>query len=333
MDAIARKPVRGPHVWDAGDFQNGEWISPFPEAASKAIRKLVDEVRAAGVRFEDYTPIAALRDGLAELGEDIRDALEDGTGFSLLRGLDISDYSLDELKIVHQEMGRHIGLVTLQTADHPAMISEVTDIGDAGPKEFYYHRGGPLPFHMDPVDVVGLLCIRPALRGGLSGIVSSGALHNLLLAERPDVLDTLYRGFFHLDRHYLTDDGGRVLNDYRSPVYSDIRGDTVCTYLSEPILMTERVGLYTLTPEEREALAVFDETAKRPELILDMDLQPGDFQFLNNRHVLHSRSDYEDYTDREKARMLLRVWMTMPGWTKLPREIPFTDAELGTLPT
>ena len=40
-----------------------------------------------------------------------------------------------------------------------------------------------------------------------------------------------------------------------------------------------------------------------------MDLQPGDMQFINNYHVLHGRSPYEDDVANGYKRHLKRLWL------------------------
>lgn len=40
---------------------------------------------------------------------------------------------------------------------------------------------------------------------------------------------------------------------------------------------------------------------------LDFPQQPGDLQLLNNHMVLHARSDFVDWPERE--RLLLRLWV------------------------
>ena len=40
-----------------------------------------------------------------------------------------------------------------------------------------------------------------------------------------------------------------------------------------------------------------------------MDFQPGDMQFINNYHVLHGRSAYEDDRAAGKVRHLKRLWL------------------------
>ena len=116
------------------------------------------------------------------------------------------------------------------------------------------------------------------------------------------------------------------------PVYADIGGEVICSYLPQPINMAVDEGLMTLDEQERAALAIMDETAERPDLIYQMDLEPGDLQFLNNRVTLHNRGDYEDWPEVERRRLLLRLWLTMPGWTKYPPNISHTDVEQDRTP-
>ena len=49
-----------------------------------------------------------------------------------------------------------------------------------------------------------------------------------------------------------------------------------------------------------------------------MDLEPGDIQFLNNRLIMHGRADYDDASDLERKRLLLRLWLMMPDWPARP---------------
>jgi alpha-ketoglutarate-dependent taurine dioxygenase len=47
-------------------------------------------------------------------------------------------------------------------------------------------------------------------------------------------------------------------------------------------------------------------------------LEPGDLQFLNNRSVLHGRTEFKDYDSLDKKRLMLRLWLAMPDWIELP---------------
>ena len=49
-----------------------------------------------------------------------------------------------------------------------------------------------------------------------------------------------------------------------------------------------------LSEEARAAIAKASELANDPDFNVYMDLQPGEMQFINNYHVLHGRTAYED---------------------------------------
>ena len=55
---------------------------------------------------------------------------------------------------------------------------------------------GGLRFHTDRTDVVGLLCVRQAQKGGVSTLASTPAIHNAILAKRPDLLDALFTDYW-----------------------------------------------------------------------------------------------------------------------------------------
>jgi hypothetical protein len=184
-------------------------------------------------------------------------------------------------------------------------------------KERYYTRGGSLEFHVDPVDVVGLLCLRTALSGGASRIVSAGAVHNTILAERPDLLSIRYRGFHNSRRGH-----GENIPSPRVPVFAQGARGLECYLLPQTIRQATEEG-YPLTPIEEEALEHFGEVANRPGVFLDMDFRVGDIQFLNNRTILHSRTDYVDHMEPERKRHLLRLWLMMPDWPARPSVMDF----------
>ena len=49
--------------------------------------------------------------------------------------------------------------------------------------------------------------------------------------------------------------------------------------------------------------------AKEPDNHVSMELLPGDIQFINNYHVLHGRTAYEDDRAGGRIRHLKRLWL------------------------
>jgi hypothetical protein len=73
-----------------------------------------------------------------------------------------------------------------------------------------------------------------------------------------------------------------------------------------------------LTPQDVEALDAFDALANDPRLNFSMRLVPGDMQFVHNHVLLHDRTAFEDWPERERRRHLLRLWLACPEARVLP---------------
>ena len=53
----------------------------------------------------------------------------------------------------------------------------------------------------------------------------------------------------------------------------------------------------------------FDEVAEDPAFVLEMDMEPGDIQFVNNYTIMHGRSAFVDFAEAEKRRHVVRLWL------------------------
>jgi alpha-ketoglutarate-dependent taurine dioxygenase len=67
----------------------------------------------------------------------------------------------------------------------------------------------------------------------------------------------------------------------------------------------------TLSAAQVEALDLVDELANAADFFLPMDLRPGDVQFLDNRVVMHARTDFEDWPEPERKRDMVRLWLSL----------------------
>jgi Taurine catabolism dioxygenase TauD, TfdA family len=69
-------------------------------------------------------------------------------------------------------------------------------------------------------------------------------------------------------------------------------------------------------PMDAAELAVldrFEEVTKRPELMLEFTLQPGEMYFINNYTILHARTAFDDGdAEEDRRRHLLRLWLDVP---------------------
>ncbi len=295
----------GPASWAGKDqAAASDWIIYLNVEQKAELEQAAHRVRASGLRLE-----AAGRDdfrlpALAPLFDEIKQQLAQGRGFVLVRGLATRDYSVDEIGTIFWGIGANLGTGVAQSTAGDRLGHVI----DRGSTDRYYTAGGAIEFHMDPVDVVGLLCIRGALEGGQSRIASAAAIHNAMLAERPDLLQCLYRGFHCSRRGH-----GDPVTEWRVPVFAQNQRQLESYFLPITIRQAVEEG-FPLAPAEQEAIDYLQAVAARPDIYLDMDFRPGDMQFLNNRLIFHARTDYRDHPDPQLKRHLLRLWLMMPDW-------------------
>jgi hypothetical protein len=166
-------------------------------------------------------------------------------------------------------------------------------------------------------DIVALMCLRAAKSGGISRIASAAAVHNRLLEERPDLLAALY-GDYVFRRMELDAELGSGVLVKKVVIFSRQSGELTCNVSGSYPRRAVAAGDTVLTHLQSEALAALQRLAASPELQLDMSIGEGDIQFLNNRAVLHGRTGYEDWPEVTRRRHLMRMWLQVPSWPRLP---------------
>ena len=77
-------------------------------------------------------------------------------------------------------------------------------------------------------------------------------------------------------------------------------------------------GVPPVSREQTEAMDLFEDLAARPDIRLDMELRPGDMQFVHNHQIVHSRTGYEDHPEPARKRHLLRLWLSASDGRELP---------------
>ncbi|MFF2023552.1 TauD/TfdA family dioxygenase [Streptomyces sp. NPDC058171] len=161
-----------------------------------------------------------------------------------------------------------------------------------------------LGFHCDTCDLLVLLCLRPAARGGgLTKLASARHVRDIIQRERPDVLVTLGEDWT-FDRTGRA--GPQVIV---SPILFTQRDGTVgCYYQTRTVRSSPERGGPPLTARQWEALDVLDEVLYRPEIAFGLPMAAGDLLIIRNSRVLHGRSPYVDEPG-PRARRMLRIWM------------------------
>ena len=167
--------------------------SSAADAADAAAAAAAADAKFAKVTKKDV-PLA----GLGVVLERIQKEVLEGDGFVLVKGLPVDRYSVKEAAAAYWAIGCHLGLPTPQNGKGH-LLGHVKDLGHdlKLPTTRIYATNASQPFHIDLCDVVGLLCLKTAKRGGESIIASSITVYNELLRLRPDLAELLSRPVYH----------------------------------------------------------------------------------------------------------------------------------------
>ena len=296
--------------WTSDQMADEElWTERFDDDECKeldaALRQAIsktDDVLQIG---RDDFPLPTLQGRLLEIERE----LINGRGFVRLRGIERDRYSQTEVEILYWGIGMHLGFPWPQNK-YGHVLGDVTDQQKAAndPTARGNELGGmALPFHCDGSDLVGLLCLSNGIGGGLSAVANSVTIHNRLVRESPELAAALYDDFPY-DFRGEQAPGSKPY--YQLPVFTEWNDRLFVRCIPPYILASQRhPDAPRLSPLQTEALQRVVALADDAENHVLMDFQPGDMQFINNFHVLHGRTAYEDDRGARQVRHLKRLWL------------------------
>ena len=310
-------PVVDPAAWYAEDMlaRSDEWIYRLSDAEIGDLLTAVEALESAGIDIKDITRDTFLLPVLGPTLDAIYGELTEGRGFILIRGLPVGEISRWQAGAAFYCMGTYLGRALSQNPmGH--VLGHVKDMGKSydDPMARGYQTAARMNFHSDQCDYVGLMCLQPAKSGGASLIVSSMTVYNEMVRRRPELAQALCKEF------YFTKHGEVASGEdpwYRMPIcafqngYLSIRG--AGAHVKKAQILT---GVPKFTQTDIDALEYFQELAD--ELVMPMEFEPGDIQFLHNHVMLHTRTAFEDYLEPERKRHLMRLWLTDPAGRPTP---------------
>jgi hypothetical protein len=326
------QPLHGPFVWTGDELATAtDWRYELSPAMVAEIDQALHGLKRHGIAWPDICHGDFDLPLTAPLLGEISIALEEGRGLAKLSGLPVARYAEEDLKAIWYGIGLHLGTPVSQShaglrmkviRDEGASVGEVYgEMREAGGPSFLsaYARAvssGPLRFHTDRTDVVGLLCVDQAVSGGLSKIASTVAIHNEILRRRPDLLEVLYQPY---PRSRLGEEknGGEMI--YMLPIFGLCGGRFTSHYSRTYIEAAQKLAhVPRLTAQQTEAMDLLAEVAEG--LCYRMHFQPGDMQFLNNHVIYHARDAFADDAAAGRFRRLLRLWLAVPNSRPLPED-------------
>eukprot|EP01060_Flectonema_neradi_P025726 TRINITY_DN3454_c0_g2_i1.p1 TRINITY_DN3454_c0_g2~~TRINITY_DN3454_c0_g2_i1.p1 ORF type:complete len:409 (+),score=50.17 TRINITY_DN3454_c0_g2_i1:52-1227(+) len=232
--------------------------------------------------------------------------LQSGLGLIVIRGLPVNSLTEEQQQFLFWSLGFEIGIPGAQD-DDGNLLGHIRDIGGNPKTERQYKTRSYIPFHNDAADVVGLLCLKSAKKGGTSRVVSSTTVFNKLLERlTEEELETLYQPVT------LDTRGSGGVNTFTVKPFAVNEAGKLQTFYHEDYFKScyEYVGVPPPSDKLLKALDTYNEILAEPDLALDMDFLEGDIQLISNHVTLHSRTEFEDYPEFENRRHLLRLWVS-----------------------
>lgn len=312
------RDARSPAAWTTESLKDSTgWIYALDDGARRdlvhAIRKARDPDKSLFDYVRDDFDLGAAWATIAGALAEIKD----GTGFAILRGLPRDGLSVEEFELLTWAIGLHTGVARPQ-GKASQYLSAVRDAGVVyrTGKGRGYSSNADLDFHTDSADIVLLTCYNVAREGGMSMVSSSVTAHDILAAERPDLVEQLYQPFYFSRQQEEAPDEAPF---YPNPIYDEAAG-VLCSKWNRNRLRSAQAmdGVPKLTAAQNEALDLLDDILRRPDVMYAMHLRPGDMQVLNNHVTLHSRTEFTDHDDPALKRCLFRLWLAPPDWPELP---------------
>ncbi len=239
-------------------------------------------------------------------------ALLFGRGLVVVRGFPCDEHSIEDIERIYWLVSSHLGYLVSNNSFGHRMVRVQEEILPDGVQPARGTKSrAELAMHNDAADILGLLCVHQALRGGESQFASGpAAAHNTILDTRPDILPILYRGFPHHRRSEQPDDQPDV-TPYDVPIFStNARGEVCINFTWSSIMPALHEIGRELRPEEEEAVDILRRVLVRQQV--ELRLERGEAVYANNFAMCHSRSDFVDGDDPSTRRCYLRAWMEVP---------------------
>jgi hypothetical protein len=267
----------GPSAWTGDHLATRQdlWLHTLDAAD---IAELEHAARGYLATGRDIGEIDAAAFPLPRLGPklgDLRQTLLSGIGFRVLRGLPVERYDPTTAAAIFCGIGAHLGSRALAERGRATSSAMSATRAPTRPTPGHASTRPPRARPFTPTAPMpwGLLCLREAMEGGDSLLVSVETILNRMRAERPDLLARLFDPIA-TDRRGEVPEGMKPFMEI--PPLSWHGGHLTVFYQRQYIDSAQRFPeAMRLTTAHVEALDMFDALANDPELHLRMRLLPG----------------------------------------------------------
>jgi alpha-ketoglutarate-dependent taurine dioxygenase len=311
------QPIEGASAWRRADIESVNYRVVLSPACLDEIRRAADEMRAHPLPTILRSPADFDLTNCHAAMAEVRHILTAGVRFAVVDRLPLDELGDEEAQAIYWLLSSMVARPVAQKLDG-TMIYNVWDTGkqalpgsgvrpDSTNIEIRFHIDNA--YNTTPPEFVGLLCLRTAKSGGISRVLSFHTVYNRLLAQHRELLPRLYRPFwFDRQREFFPGEP----ETFFAPVFED--GEELRARFSvHQINSGYAMKGEPVDNEGAAALAAMLEVFEDPALAIDFEFAPGEIQFVDNRTLGHSRTEYEDHPEPERRRHLIRLWLRDQG--------------------
>src|SRR5262245_55202333 len=242
--------------------------------------------------------------------------LAHGSGFAIVDRLPLERIEREEAVALFWLLSSLIARPVAQKWDG-TMVYDVRDTGrppgngvrpDVTNAEQSFHTDNS--YNLCPPEHVGLLCLHPAMEGGVSRIVSLASVHNEMRRRRPDLLPRLYEPFY-FDRQREHAPGDPMVTHHA--LFEEEAGRLTGRLSRFQVTNGQALAGEPLDARGEAALDALEAAMAAPGTAVEFHFERGQIQLLNNRQLAHRRSAFRDWPEPERKRHLVRLWLRDRG--------------------
>ena len=313
---VRTTPFSGPIVWDRDTLKKDDGIIRLDADSRSELERIVEMLRDNPLPTTMLAPDEFEMPACRAMMAGAKKVLEEGVGFVIIDRLPLEDYTRDEACAVYWLLAQLVSRPVAQSWDGK-VIYAVRDFGkppgngvrpDITNAEQNFHTDNS--YNLCPPDYVGLLCLHPAMEGGISAVVSFYAVYNELLKSHPGLIARLFQPYlFDRQREHAPDEP-RVLSH---PLFEYEGERLVCRLSHRQVVNGHRMAGEELDAEGLEALETLEHTMMAPRYAREFYFEPGQIQIVDNVRLGHRRTGFRDYPEEDRKRHLVRLWLRARG--------------------
>ena len=310
-------PRQGPAAWEQSTLLPRDGVHHLNP-------KCIEELLEAGARLSrDPLPTEVLNPDDFELPtvrqamRTVRETLNGGIGFAIIDRLPLERLDDHVAVQLYWLLMSAVGRPVAQKWDG-TLVYDVLDTGKKpapgnGVRSSKSNEGQG--YHTDnafntPPAYVALFCLRTAMEGGMSGLISFDSVYNRLLEHFPDAVPRLFEPFhFDRQREHAPDDTPVSFK----PMFETVGGELHVALSTGLVRQGHKMLNMAMDERTRESLESLDAVMEDPALGKSFAFEAGQIQIVNNRRLGHRRTGFKDWPEPERKRHLVRIWLRDEG--------------------